>query len=510
MPPKTSESIDITPDPSMMEDIGAANYTLYQAINELLANTFDARHRDSAGKAIPVRVDIDVEAGKSVMVSDTAMGMNKEILSKALTLGFKMDRIHGSRARKGWYGLGMKTAAASLGRKWEIWTRNAEERKDYYACFDLEEFKTRWTRSASELWKIKLETLDRSEAFPLGNRKSGTVIRVTDVRDPNPDIAVLEEHVGAAYRVEIKTNSDLIYINGTKIAVSDPSIVDGTRKELKFDLKVEGKTYTVEGWWARLPKYNNTGEYGFDLYRHGQLIETQLKDPFFKPHNTKSNLYGSLELHFIRADYTKKDFDKNSPEWKSLAEKMSKEILPEILKVVRTWKAKSISVGQPGGAATAGGSIGVNTAPGNGQTEGRGSTGVTAPVGGTGPISPAGSDPKPVQGSLDWKRVEFDGVPPFLLTFELVPMNSEVVPWTYMSPGEDNTLVVTINVDSTLYKKTKDATSLAMIAVADCVCQYLLDKHKKDARSVRRLRDQWLAKAANSKFSDILAQSQQA
>ncbi len=100
MPPKTSESIDITPDPSMMEDIGSANYTLYQAINELLANTFDARHIDAAGKALPVRVDIDVVAGKSVMVSDTAMGMNKEILAKALTLGFKMDRIHGSRARK--------------------------------------------------------------------------------------------------------------------------------------------------------------------------------------------------------------------------------------------------------------------------------------------------------------------------------------------------------------------------------------------------------------------------
>jgi len=401
----------------------------------------------------------------------------------------------------------MKTAAASLGRKWEIWTRNAEEKKDYYACFDLEEFKTRWTRSASELWKIQLETLDRAEAFPLGNRKSGTVIRVTDVRDPNPDVAVLEEHVGSAYRVEIKTNSDLIFINGTKIAVSDPSIVDGTRKELKFDLKVGGQTYVVEGWWARLPKYNNTGEYGFDLYRHGQLIETQLKDPFFKPHNTKSNLYGSLELHFIRADYTKKDFDKNSAEWKALAEKMSKEIMPEILKVVRTWKAKSISSGSSGGAATAGGSIGVNTAPGGGQADGNVSTGGVPPVGATGPIPNPGSDPRPVQGSFDWKRVEFDGVPPFLLTFELVAMNSEVVPWTYMSPGEDNTLVVNINVDSTLYKKTKDAASLAMIAVADCVCQYLQDKHKKDARSVRRLRDQWLAKAASSKFSDILAQS---
>jgi len=507
MPPKTSESIDITPDPSMMEDIGSANYTLYQAINELLANTFDARHRDSAGKAIPVRVDIDVVAGKSVMVSDTATGMNKGILAKALTLGFKMDRIHGSRARKGWYGLGMKTAAASLGRKWEIWTRNAEEKKDYYACFDLEEFKTRWTRSASELWKIQLETLDRSEAFPLGNRKSGTVIRVTDVRDTNPDIVVLEEHVGAAYRVEIKTNSDLIYINGTKIAVSDPSIVDGTRKELKFDLKVGDKTYSVDMWWARLPKYNNTGEYGFDLYRHGQLIETQLKAPFFKPHNTRSNLYGSMELKFIRADYTKKDFDKNSVEWKALAAKMQKEIMPEILKVVRTWKAKEITGGQLGSGGIAGGSIGVWTAPGV-LTTGSGSSVSEPKPGQKVPDPPVVTPPTPAHDSLDWKRVEFDGVPPFLLTFELVAMNSEVVPWTYLSPAEDNTLVVNINMDSTLYKKTKDATSLAMIAVADCVCQYLQDKHRKDAKSVRRLRDQWLAKAASSKFSDIIAQSQ--
>ena len=509
MPPKTSESIDITPDPSMMEDIGSANYTLYQAINELLANTFDARHRDSAGKATPVIVDIDVVAGKSVMISDTAMGMNKEILSKALTLGFKMDRIHGSRARKGWYGLGMKTAAASMGRKWEIWTRNADEKKDYYACFDLEEFKTRWKRSASELWKIQIETLDRSEISPLQKRKSGTVIRVTNVRDLNPDLAVLEEHVGSAYRVEIKTNQDVIRINGDMIAVSDPSIVDGSRRELKFDLKVGAKTYLVEGWWARLPKYNHKGEYGFDLYRHGQLIESNVQHPFFTPHTMKSNLYGCMELHFIAADFSKKDFDKNSVEWRELTNKMQKDIMPDILKVVRTWKAKSILVGSSGGGATAGGAIGVNTAPGGGQTENKVADDVWSPASGVGLVSPAGALPKPIQGSLDWKRVEFDGVPPFLLTFELVAMNSEVVPWTYMPPGEDDTLVVNINVDSALYKKTKDSTSLAMIAIADCVCQYLQDKHKKDARSVRRLRDQWLAKAANSKFSDILAQSQQ-
>lgn len=137
MPPKTSESIDITPDPSMMEDIGSASYTLYQAINELLANTFDARTKDAKDEPVPIRVDIDIKPGESVQISDTASGMTKEILMKALTLGFKMDRIQGERSRKGMYGLGMKTAAASLGRVWEIWTRHADSKKAEYGVRPL-------------------------------------------------------------------------------------------------------------------------------------------------------------------------------------------------------------------------------------------------------------------------------------------------------------------------------------------------------------------------------------
>lgn len=507
MPPKTSESIDITPDPSMMEDIGAANYTLYQAINELLANTFDARKTKDGEKTVPITVDVKIVPGVSVEISDNAKGMDKKTFSLALTPGYKMERHHGNRDRKGWYGLGMKTAAASLGRKWEIWTRSEDDKSDYHAVFDLEDFKTRWLKSANERWKLDLFTLDRSSSSPLGSRKSGTVIRISNVRDPEPSVEVLEQHVGGAYRVEIQTYGDEIQINGTKIAVAEKTTVPNSKKEIIFEINVETTKHIVKGWWARLPKYNNTGEYGFDLYRHKQLVESHVKQPFFKPHNTLSNFYGTLELPFIKADSTKKLFDKGTPEWKALTAKLTKDVMPDILRQVRTWKAKSHQQSSSGGGATMGGTIIVQTSPGGGNmvaTE----TSAGNTSGGRREqlqhVTPASSG---TNNSLDWKRVEFEGVPPFLLTYELVSMNSDVVPWTYLMPAEDDTLVVKVNVDSALYLKTKDTASLVMIAVADCVCQYLQDRHKKDPKIVRRLRDQWLSNAAKSKFADFITQA---
>ena len=507
MPPKTSESIDITPDPSMMEDIGSASYTLYQAINELLANTFDARTKDSKDDPVPIRVDIDIDPGRSVQISDTASGMTRETLMKALTLGYKMDRVQGERSRKGMYGLGMKTAAASLGRVWEIWTRHTDSKMDFYACFNLEEFKTRWKGNKNDLWRLDLFTLERTSQSPLGNRKTGTVIRVTHVRDETPDIGVIEGHVGHSYRVEVKNFNDSIYLNNRKIDIAEPLIVTGTKVDLDFEVIVKGKPCRVKGWWARLPKYQNDGSYGFDLYRQGQLISANLKEPFFCAHNTVSNLYATLELPFIKANFHKKGFEYGSVEWKALEAKMIEEVMPPILKEVRKWKAKDLKVTQQGGGALGGARVAVGTGPTSVTTPVKpGEATVTVPPKGQAPLSTTG----PVsiaQGDLDWKTIQFNQLPPFLLTFELIPMNSEVTPWSYVAPASDRTLLVKINVDSVLYKKSKDSNSFAMFAVADCVCQYLIEVCKQDAKQVRTLRNEWLNRAASSKFSDIVKQT---
>jgi hypothetical protein len=501
------ETIDITPDPSLMEDIGSASYTLYQAINELLANTFDARPSDSRGNPVSLNVDIKVQPGKLVEISDDAKGMDRKTFEYALTLGFKMDRLSTStKTRKGMYGLGMKTAAASLGAVWEIWTRSNDDKSDYYAKFDLEEFKSRWKGGAANKWKLSITTLDRSAKSPLGSRTNGTVIRITDVRDSDPDLEVLEEKIGTAYRVEIDELKDVVSINGEKITTSNPLVAQESRQEIAFTVKVGSKEHKVKGWWARLNKYNNDGSYGFTLYRERQLIETNVKKPFFNPHNTISNFYGELHLDFIKANFHKKGFAVESPEYKALVQVMVKMIMPPILSQVRKFKASSAKRSVNIAGAAQGAAMAVATAPAAGAP-GLAPLPLMDPAGtpaSTSGVAPVASS----EGGEDWKRIRFRDVDPFALTYELAAISSEDIPWYMMEPDEEKTLIVRINTDSLLYSKTKDPQMFAMFAVADCLCTYLRKIHpKKDIEAdLLRLRDAWLNKAVTMKFSDLSAQ----
>lgn len=485
MAKRNAEIVSIVPDPSLMEDIGAASYTVYQALNELLANTFDARIASQ-----PIRADIDIDPGKSIQLGDDACGMDKDTLIKALTLAYKMDRDKGVRKRKGMYGLGMKTAASSLGRKWEIWTRSAEDKCDYYALVDLAGF-----REAKAKWELEIETLDRKTPSPLGSRKSGTVIRVTQVKDKDPDVSVLEKQIGSAYRVEIQKFQDQIFIGGNPIEVGDPNIVEGSKKEIRFTLKCKGKQHEVTGWWGRLPKYMNDGNYGFNLYREGQLVESNFKSPWFNPHNTVSNFTGELTLDFIEPNYHKKGFDTQQEEWKALCIEMRKQMEP-IMSEVRKFKAGDVRRGSSGAGAKAGAVRAIQTAPGelNEPEE------TAAPPS----LSVAETQPAAIASEgLDWKKITGAGGDPFFLTYELIPMSSDTTSWTYLPPDEDATLLVKINVESVLYSKCTDPTTFAMLAVADCLCQYLQEKRKLDPRKVREMRDQWLKRAAQTKFTAL-------
>jgi len=497
----SSDLIDITPDPSLMEDIGSASYTLYQAINELLANTFDARPSGGSEKPVSLNVDISIQRGKVVEISDDAVGMTRKTFEHALTLGFKMDRLStASKTRKGMYGLGMKTAAASLGSVWEIWTRSKDESCDYYAEFDLEEFKTRWKGEAGDKWKLKINTLDRGEKSPLGGRKCGTVIRVTNVRDAEPDLVVLEEKIGTAYRVEIEKFGDTVQINGNKIATTNPHISTDSRQDITFTVKVGSKDYKVKGWWGRLNKYNNDGTYGFTFYRERQLIETNVKQPFFNPHNTISNFYGELHLDFIKANFHKKGFAVESPEYKALVQIMNKIIMPPILSQVRKFKASTAKRSVNVAGAAQGAALAVATAPAAGRP---------MPVHGiTSEPLVTEAPPYSTNGGEDWKLIRFRDIEPFALTYELAAISSEEVPWYMMPPDEEKTLIVKINTDSLLYSKTKDPQMFAMFAVADCLCTYLrkMNPRKDIEEDLLRLRTSWLNKASTMKFSEINAQ----
>ena len=70
-------------------------------------------------------MEIDVDS-EQVSVVDNGVGMSEEVLVEAVKLGVDMSEVVAKKAgAKGRFSLGMKTACASMGRWWAVYTRPA-------------------------------------------------------------------------------------------------------------------------------------------------------------------------------------------------------------------------------------------------------------------------------------------------------------------------------------------------------------------------------------------------
>ena len=90
MTPKSKEIFDMTPDSSLLEDIGKGAYTTPEALAELAANSFDAEIQ-----GLPMTIQIEVTP-EEILFLDNGRGMSKEILKAAMKLAVKMDSIRAS------------------------------------------------------------------------------------------------------------------------------------------------------------------------------------------------------------------------------------------------------------------------------------------------------------------------------------------------------------------------------------------------------------------------------
>ena len=127
--------VDITPDIRLLVDIGEANYEVPEAISELIANSMDARYEDEK-----LVIDVSI-TDEEIKIIDDGKGMSQEVLGEALRLAAQMDKFTGNtKPRKGMYGLGLKAACASLGKHWEIVTRENKDKYQYTVRIDLKEW----------------------------------------------------------------------------------------------------------------------------------------------------------------------------------------------------------------------------------------------------------------------------------------------------------------------------------------------------------------------------------
>ena len=305
----TETRYNISPNPKLMDWIAATNLSVSEAIGELVANSLDAKIGDK-----PVHILIDLSTKGKITVVDDGQGMTREILAQAIRLAVDMSEYHDrGKDAKGHFGMGFKTACSTLGGEFTIYTRPLKKNTEFILPFDLSEFVK---RKESNAWSVTISERAISSNSPLKNKKNGTAFVISKIRPgKNPEAGAVKNYLQRAFKAHFKMG-DVISIRYQL----DGQIIDVDLKEEKEEY-IEGtkieidetfgdrNQYHITGWMALSPIIHNDGNYGFQIFRKNQLLQSWNKD-WFKPHLMTSRIVGEVNADFLDATFYKQGMQK--------------------------------------------------------------------------------------------------------------------------------------------------------------------------------------------------------
>ena len=475
----TKKSYNIVPDIRLLVDIGSANYTVPEAISELIANSMDARFEEGS-------LEIFVEIGpEEISIVDNGVGMTENVLGESLRLSAQMDQVTGNTSsRKGMYGLGMKAACSSLGKVWKIVTRPPNDQNEYSVSIDLDSWLEQTDRRA---WKVDVETNPYDPTGPLGNRKHGTAIVVSLLRESFTMPTAVSEKLGMAYKPHLESG-DVIWVGEHKVTPKTFDLLEGRR----WDIDIPVGEYRVTGWYGLDNKTHNDGLYGLNIYRLGQLVEPWNKD-FFRQHLMSSRVVGEIDLPFINANFHKLGFYKGSEEWKLVKIAMAELLKPVVRASGEMAKNKNDDLRQAkaikGLDAALGFANGAMSPSSDSFVSGENAS-ANSP---TNPTS-GKTNVANVDGDLEGLRLDGES---FTLsyTFQELP---EEIPWDFVYDRNTGDLQAVINTKSRVYAMVDDEAFFGALALAEAVMGFLIRERGYKFERARDVRDHWLFLALRS------------
>lgn len=317
-----TKEISILPDRSLMPKIGQTGYSVSQAIAELVDNSIDAQQEN---KALTVEIHFDTDK-KMVEVSDDGVGMDETTAANSIKLAHSIKKN-----KLGEFGLGLKTAATSLGKKFQILTTQKGNDEEYMLEYDEEKWLKNgdWTKH-----EMKIKT-------GVDKRRSGTTIRIKDLRfSIYPNLpGNIRKDLATRFAPFIENGEVKIKVN-TKWCEPKPLELkkdyhDPDGKE-PFEIKLESGN-KVWGWRGLLKKGSDKGDYGFRVFRRGRLIMQHAKVGF-NPHPEARQIIGELHLDHIPVTHNKREFIQESPLWQEIVneEGIFWKFMREIVREART------------------------------------------------------------------------------------------------------------------------------------------------------------------------------
>lgn len=280
-------------------DFGADDMELYEALNEIIANSIDSWIEEGCKKrsARPnLKIEITTNT-KLISVEDNAGGMDDEQLKAGMGLrdSIKEDRpCH--EQMMGMYGSGLKAAVASLGNHFEMVSKRQGE-KAYHYVFPLKKMRdeNNFLTSIEEGYNPESSSkeTDLKKILKLTKNKSGTGVYISELKNPNYDPAGLSDYLGISWRFFIKGDhyKDTfgppvqILLNGS--LVKNPPLGEGKNPQdltkvdfdetHEFREKINGSQETFKVKIAGSVWVNYTGGTsdagGVTIYRRGQCIK---------------------------------------------------------------------------------------------------------------------------------------------------------------------------------------------------------------------------------------------
>lgn len=303
-----SRTVKNYPSPRLMDVIGATNQSPPEAIGELVANSFDAR----VGKN-KLSISVDMRNGHIVVI-DNGKGMTFSVLEKAVCIAEDMSKhIEKGESTKGHFGMGFKTSCATLGKYYEIYTRPVEEDIEYHVAFDINDYSNR--PAGADAWDVVIDDSPHFDMSPLKDSKNGTAFVISQLKDQNITVSAVLNYLGEAFKSHLEHGDEICIIDSLgehKAVPKKYSFVPGT-KVIIDEVFGPNNKYRVTGWAALDLQTHNDGHYGFNIYRHEQLIETWDKS-WFRAHLMTSRIIGEVNMDFLDATFYKQGIQQ-SEDW---------------------------------------------------------------------------------------------------------------------------------------------------------------------------------------------------
>lgn len=262
------QEADLAVGKAAIQAYSRLSYTMWYALAEFIDNSTQARLNYGgvidevlAGEGQPLIIEIEHNRlAREISIKDNCIGMTKDDLVDALQIA-KRTKDSVGRSR---YGMGMKTAACWIGKKWKVVTCEWGSGEEWTAEVDVDGI------------------VEEDAKVPLTRRSVSTDAHYTQIviSDLNRNIQKRTEenirsYLGSMYRFDIQESEVQILYNGEPVPPPDEYDFDTDpqghpmRRDLT-PLKINGKE--VSGWVGVLRKGGRKWG-GFSLFRKGRQVQ---------------------------------------------------------------------------------------------------------------------------------------------------------------------------------------------------------------------------------------------